>query len=232
MNPVHDRWCTSLAAQGCVVLMPDFRNAYTKNGFNHFPKGQSDCVAAAKWAIANKQKLRMRNLVIQGESGGGNLSLSVALTANREGWAKDIAGVYAIVPYISNAWGWPEERLLKELPSVVECNGYFLDRHVNTLMGHFYTPKDEDVENPLAWPYWATMDDMKGLPPHNLVMDELDLLRDEGVSYFRRLVQAGVSAKGSVNLGVVHGSSLIFRHVIKEYNKGAVRDIAAFAREL
>ena len=29
-NPVHDRWCRSIAAQGCVVVMPDFRNAYTK----------------------------------------------------------------------------------------------------------------------------------------------------------------------------------------------------------
>lgn len=232
MNPIHDRWCKSLAAQGCVVVMPDFRNAWTKNGYHHFPAGLNDCVAAAKWITANKEKLKVRNLVLEGESGGANLSLAIALKAKREGWVKDIAGVYALVPYISNAWGWPEEKLLKELPSLVECNGYFIGRGSTAYIAHFYTPTDEHQQNPLAWPYYATLEDMKGLPPHNLVMDELDPLKSEGISYFRRLVEAGVEARGSLNLGVIHASSLIFRSVIPAYHKSAVRDIAAFAAEL
>ncbi len=217
MNAVHDRWCKSIAAQGCVVVMPDFRNAYTKEAYNHFPKGLNDCAAAVQWISANKEKLRLRNIVLTGESGGANLACATALKANREGWVKDIAGVYGLVPYISNAYGWPEEKLLKELPSMVENNGYFLERPASTFMAYFYTPNDKDSVDPLAWPYHATLDDMKGLPPHNLIMDELDPLRDEGISYFRRLVKAGVDAKGSVNLGIIHGTSLIFRHVVKEY---------------
>lgn len=231
-NPVHDRWCTSISAQGCVVVMPDFRNAYTKTAYHHFPKGLNDCVAAVKWTIANKESLRIRNIVLQGESGGANLACAIALTANREGWVKDIAGIFAVVPFISNAYGWSEERLLKELPSLVECNGYFLERQATAFLAHFYTPTDEHQTNPLAWPYHASLEDMKGLPPHMLVMDELDMLRDEGCSYARRLVKAGVDAKGSVNLGVIHGTSLIFRNSVKEFNKGAVRDIAAFAKSL
>ena len=82
--------------------MPDFRNAYTKAAYNHFPKGLNDCAAAVKWIVANKEKLRVRNIVCQGESGGANLACATALKANREGWVKDIAGVYGIVPYISN----------------------------------------------------------------------------------------------------------------------------------
>jgi acetyl esterase/lipase len=232
MNPIHDRWCKSLAAQGMVAIMPDFRNAYTKEKYNHFPAGLNDCVAAAKWVIANKDKLGIRNVVLEGESGGANLACATALKANREGWAKDISGVYALVPYISNAYGWPEERMLKELPSLVENHGYFLNSHANAFMGHFYTPTDEHHADPLAWPYHATADDMKGLPPHVVVMDELDPLRDEGISYARRLVQAGVDAKGSVNLGVIHGASLITRATIPEFNKDTIRNIAAFAKEL
>lgn len=231
MNPVHDRWCKSLAEQGMVAVMPDFRNSYTAEKFYHFPAGLNDCCAALKWVVANKDNLGIRNIVLTGESGGGNLALAQALKANREGWVDGISGVYAIVPYISNAYGWSQERQLKELPSLVENHGYFLNSHANAFMGYFYTPNDETYEDPLAWPYYATAEDLKGLPPHVLAMDELDPLRDEGVSLLRRLVAAGVNAKGSVNLGVVHGSSLM-RAAVPEYNKDAIRSIAAFAKEL
>ena len=228
----HEYWSRSIAQQGVVVIMPDFRNAYTKQGFNHYPKGLNDCCAAIKWIAENKEKLKVRNIVLQGESGGGNLACATALKANREGWVKDIAGVYAVVPYISNGYGWSDERKLKETPSMVENHGYFLNAHPTAFMAYMYTPNDKDSVDPLAWPYHATLEDMKGLPPHILAMDELDFLRDEGVSYFRRLVQAGVPAKGHVNLGVTHGTSLIFRALVPDYHKQAVRDIASFAKSL
>lgn len=232
MNPVHDRWCKSLAAQGVVAIMPDYRNAYTAEKYNHFPAGLNDCVTALKWMVANKDNLGIDKIVLNGESGGGNLAIAQALKANKEGWVNEIAGVYAIVPYISNGYGWSEERQLKELPSLVENHGYFLNSHSNAFLSHFYTPNDKDAVDPLAWPYHATADDMKGLPPHVLAMDELDPLRDEGISYARRLAAAGVEAKGHVNLGIVHGSSLITRAAVPEYNKDAIRGIAAFAKEL
>ena len=177
----HDRWCRSLAAQGMVAIMPDYRNAYTKEKYNPYPAGLDDCVAAVKWVTANKDSLKIRNIVLTGESGGGNLACAITLRANREGWVKDIAGVYALVPYISNGYGWSEERKLKEIPSGVENHGYFLNMHANTFMAYFYTPTDEHFENPLAWPYHATLEDMKGLPPHVLEMDELDPLRDVSI---------------------------------------------------
>ena len=232
LNRVHEAWCRSLAAQGLVVIMPDFRNAYTKEAYHHFPAGLNDCVAAVKWISAQRSELKIRNIVLQGESGGGNLACAIALTANREGWVQDIAGVFPLVPYISNAYGWPEERKLRELPSLVENHGYFLNNNSNAFMAYFYTPTAPDNTNPLAWPYHATLEDLKGLPPHVLVMDELDPLRDEGIAYARRLVQAGVDAKGSVNLGVTHGSSLIFRNAVPAFHRDAVRGIAAFAKSL
>lgn len=131
-NPVHDLWCRQIACNGAVVVMPDFRNAFTKNGYNHYPKGLNDCVAAAKWTVQNKESLKMRNVVLTGESGGGNLAIATSLQANRDGWIKDIAGVYPIVPYISNLYGATDERLLKELPSLVENQGYFLNRYVTS----------------------------------------------------------------------------------------------------
>ena len=231
-NPVHDRWCRSMAVNGVVVIMPDFRNAYTKDVYSHFPKGLNDCAAAFKWASSNRDDLKISNIILQGESGGGNLATAVSLKANKEGWVKEIAGVYALVPYISNLWGISEERKLKELPSLIENHGYFLNCHARTYMGYFYTPSDEDSVNPLAWPYHATEADMKGLPPHVVVMDEMDKLRDEGISYARRLVKAGVPTKSAVNLGVVHGTSLLFRQALPELHRGIAREVAAFAKEV
>ena len=232
MNPIHNQWCKSIAAKGCVVVMIDFRNAFTKNGYHHFPKGLNDCAAGVKWVSENRDSLKVSKIILTGESGGGNLACAVALKANREGWVKDIAGIYAIIPYISCAYGWSEERKLKELPSTVENHGYFLNMHGNTFMAAFYAPTDEGFTDPLAWPYHATLEDMKGLPPHVLQMDELDPLRDEGISYARRLAQAGVSAKGCVNLGTMHGSGLMFRTALPEYHRDAVRSVAAFAHDL
>ena len=231
-NPVHDRWCRSLASQGVVVVMPDFRNSYTKTEFHHYPKGLNDCVAALKWVIEKKESLKIRNIVLTGESGGGNLAIACSLQANRDGWIKDISGVYPLVPYISNLYGATEERQLKELPSLIENHGYFLSRHVNAWLGYFYTPNDKDSVDPLAWPYHATEDMMKGLPPHVVVMDELDPLRDEGFAYARRLAHAGVEVKSTMNLGVLHGTSLLFRNALPELHKGTAREIAAFAKSL
>lgn len=88
------------------------------------------------------------------------------------------------------------------------------------------------MANPLAWPYHATKADMKGLPPHVVIMDELDLLRDEGISYAPRLVKAGVPTKTPVNLGVTHGTSLLFRQALPELHRGVAREVAAFAKEV
>ncbi|KAK5174191.1 uncharacterized protein LTR77_001271 [Saxophila tyrrhenica] len=232
MNPVHDFWCKGLASQGLVVVMPDFRNAYTKEKYNHFPAGLNDCVAAVKWTSANKDRLKIRNIVLNGESGGGNLACAISLQANRDGWVKEISGVYPIVPYISNLYGASAERKLKELPSLVENHGYFLNSWSNAFLGYFYTPTDEGASDPIAWPYHATEDMMKGLPPHVVVMDQLDPLRDEGFSYAQRLAKTGVQVKYSMNIGVLHGSALLFRSALPELHLGMVREVAAFAKSL
>ena len=46
--------------------------------------------------------LSISKIIISGESGGGNLSIAVALKAKAEGWVDDISGVYSQCPYISN----------------------------------------------------------------------------------------------------------------------------------
>ena len=119
-NPPHDRWMKSLAATGLIVIGVDFRNGWTEEGWNHFPVGLNDCAAAVKWIKANRKELGIGGkIVLQGESGGANLSIATALKAKQEGWIDAIDGVYASVPYISGIYGREKEKLLEELPSLV-----------------------------------------------------------------------------------------------------------------
>ncbi|KAF7189930.1 Carboxylesterase NlhH [Pseudocercospora fuligena] len=230
-SPVHNRWIKSLALQGTVAIMVDFRNAYTPEKYNPFPTGLNDCVAAVRYVAAHRADFGIDKFIVQGESGGANLSFATALRANREGWVDEIAGVYGYVPYISGGYGWSDERKYRETPSQKENEGYFLSAPMQAGMAWYYSPKKGELEDPLAWPYHATEADLKGLPTHAISVDELDGLRDDGIQYFRKLLKAGVSVSCDQNLGVVHGAALIFRQALPEVNKKQIRSVAAFAKQ-
>jgi acetyl esterase/lipase len=231
-NKGHRRWIRSLACQGLVAIMTDFRNAYTAAGHTPCPAGLNDCAAAVQHIAAHRAELAISTLVLQGESGGGNLAITTALKAKREGWAHEIAGVYATVPYISGAYGWPDARKLKELPSLVENDGYLLGMKSMAASAWYYGPKEIESENPHAWPYHSSIEDLQGLPPFVVEMNELDPLRDEGMVFYRKLAAAGVKVEAKVSLGVTHGAALLFRKVVPEVHEAAVRDVAGFAKSL
>ena len=53
------------------------------------------------------------------------------------------------------------------------------------------------------------MENLRGLPPTYLTVNELDPLRDEGLEYARRLLVAGVSTELHCYAGAFHGFVLI-----------------------
>jgi len=229
-SKVYMRWCRSIAVHGVVAIAVDFRNAHTKEGHNPFPIGLNDCAAALRFIHANKSRFGISHITLQGESGGGNLSLATALKAKREGFLDEIAGIYACVPYISNAYGWSDERKIRELPSLYECDGYLLTSQGMAGMGKYYSPNDPT--DPLAWPYYASPVDWEGMPPVVLSMDELDPLRDEGLALYKTMLSADIDVTAQVNLGVPHAASLIFRQLMPEVHNKATREIAAFAKSV
>jgi acetyl esterase len=231
-NRVHKQWSHDLAATGMVVVTVGFRNAWTAEGLNPFPAGLNDCSTALDWVHEHRDDLGITNIVLQGESGGGNLVLATALKAKREGRLDGIDGVYAMVPYISGGYGWDADRKLRELPSMVENDGHYLNCEMMDLLVGIYDPTGENAENPLCWPYFATDSDVEGLPPHVITVNELDPLRDEGIAYYRTLQRAGVRVVGQVNLGLTHAADMSFRQAVPDAYKAAVRDIHGFAESL
>ena len=215
-NLMHTTWVEALARTGLVAITADFRNALTSSNFNPFPAGLNDCAAAVKWVDAHRKELEISKVVLQGESGGGNLALASALKAKEEGWLKAVDGVCASVPYISGAYNMPLEWRLRELPSLVECDGYLISCSTSALNVRLYDPSGKHARDPLAWPFWATEEDLKGLPPHLIITSELDPLRDEGNAYYRKLLMAGVRVVGKMNLGVIHEAELFLRQTLPD----------------
>jgi acetyl esterase len=217
-----------LAATGLVVVGVEFRNSAGKLGPHPYPAGLNDCAAGVRWTYANRGDLGVSHLVVGGESGGGNLTLSVAHKAKREGWIHEIAGFYAQCPYISNRWHEAPD----ELPSLRECDGYFISIQQLAVMGTIYDPTGEYARDATAFAGMATDDDLAGLPPHVISVNELDPLRDEGLEYYRRLVRAGVPAVGRMVAGTCHGGDLLLPGILPEVFAASMRDVSGFAKSL
>ena len=63
-------------------------------------------------------------------------------------------------------------------------------------------------KDPLAWPSFATEDDVKGLPKTYILVNEMDPLSDEGVNFSRLLREADVDAQCRQVMGSVHGTDI------------------------
>jgi acetyl esterase len=66
----------------------------------------------------------------------------------------------------------------------------------------------------LASPLRATHDELAGLPPALVIVDEADVLRDEGEAYAARLRAAGVPVTTVRYLGTVH--DFVMLHALKD----------------
>ena len=221
-------WGKLIAANGVAVVMVDFRNSIEASSVPEvapFPAGLNDCLSGLRWVVANTTALNVdpARIVIAGESGGGNLTLATGMKLKRDGDIGLVKGLYALCPYIAGQWPLPEN------PSSVENNGILLNLHSNRgAMGYGIEAFNE--RNPLAWPSFATVDDVDGLPPTVINVNECDPLRDEGINFYRLLLRAGVAARCRQMMGTMHGTE-IFTIACPDVSRDTARDIAAFTRD-
>jgi len=227
-DAMSQRWRDELAAVGLTVVGVEFRNGAGKLGNHPFPAGLNDCMSRFQWTFDHRDKLRISRIIVSGESGGGNLSLAICLRAKREKRLDQIAGVYALCPYIYGAWEQPSA----ELPSLFENDGYLIDCRMMAITAAAYDIDGKHRNNPLCSPYRATIEDLQGLPPHVISVNELDPLRDEGSSYYRRLLTAGVAGYSRTVNGTTHAADLGFSKAIPEVFAATIRDIKGFADSL
>jgi acetyl esterase len=77
----------------------------------------------------------------------------------------------------------------------------------------YYGVSPNDYQNPLLSPYHETR--FAGLPPTTILVGEYDALRNDSESYFRRLVDRGISAEKVVLPGQTH-NTIAMRKVLSD----------------
>ena len=223
-----ERWRNELAALGLIVVGVEFRNAAGRLGNHPFPAGLNDCQSGLEWVFNNKAELGISTITLLGESGGANLSLALSIKSKREGKLEQVDGVYGMCPYISNAYATKDPAL----PSLYENDNYFFSCDSLAVLSSVYDPEDQNATNPLCWPYYASAEDLQGLPPHLISVNELDPLRDEGLAYYRKLLAAGVSVCSRTVNGTCHCADQDFRKAMPDVYGATIRDIKGFACSL
>lgn len=176
----YDKVCTNMARiTNHRVVSVDYRLAPE----NPFPMGLEDCYAVAKAFITNYE-INDKEVILIGDSAGGNLAAAVSLLANER---KEFSVNKQILIYPSTYNDHTENSPFK---SVVE-NGrdYLLTSKRITDYMDLYKSKDEDVYNPYFAPLLSK--DLSNQPSTLVITAEYDPLRDEGEEYGRMLRKAG-----------------------------------------
>ncbi|GBG23908.1 Arylacetamide deacetylase [Hondaea fermentalgiana] len=236
-DPSYQTIARMLAREGVVVVVPDFRNCEVPTASNPevapFPAGLNDCYSALKWVHDNKEDLGIDDrIMVAGESGGGNLALAIAIKAIREG-ERDLVqhGVYSMCPYIAGQWPQDVKNngILGTSHLDSENNNIFLYMTPTTSAAMGYNLEAFKAKDPLAWPVFATDEDLAQFPRTVIQVEEFDPLRDEGILFYRRLARNGVRATCKQNMGAIHGSEIMPQAAI-EIPLDTCASIAAMAR--
>lgn len=199
--------CMNLAdLTGCKVVSVEYRLAPE----NPFPCGLDDCYAVAKELFCNAESFRARpeDIVLVGDSAGGNLAAAVSLRARDEG-EFTVSRQILIYPALNNDY-------TEDSPYIsVQENGkdYLLtSRRICDYM-ELYKSSDEDLQNPYFAPLIA--EDFSKQPNTLVITAQYDPLRDEGEAYARKLKEAGAQAAVYRVEDALHGFFSLDPHYVQ-----------------
>lgn len=176
--------CRRLADQmGRIVLAVD----YLKAPENPYPAGFEDCYHVAQLLLSRPDLTGIkgaRNIIIVGNSAGGNLAAAVSLRLRNEG--KPLPSKQILINPVTY-WRHDEASPFKS----VEENGYdygLTAKKMQEYMG-MYEPDEVKRQNPYIAPLMT--EDFSNQPDTLVISSEFDPLRDEGEVYGYMLLEAG-----------------------------------------
>ena len=185
------------AATGCRVLAVDYRWAPEEP----FPAALDDCVAAYRWLVT-AGGAAPRNVVLAGDSAGGNLVVAMLLALKQDGDELPAAGVCLSPIFDLALTGDSVTSRAARDPMILASS---LQKCSAAYRGN------SDPRNPLMSPLYG---DLAGLPPLLLQCGSEEMLRDDSVAARRqgegrgrRRHIRGMGRDGA-RLASVRGSSL------------------------
>lgn len=197
--PTHERLVRDLVNESGAAAV--FVN-YTPSPEAHFPVAINQAYEATRWVAEHGKEIGVdgSRLALAGNSVGGNMVAAVALQAKEH---HTPAIRYQVM-------FWPVTDARFETGSYNQfSNGYFLSKNMMKWFWDNYTTKESDRRNILASPLEASSAQLKGLPPTLIQTAELDVLRDEGEAFGRKLDAAGVPVTVTRYNGMIHDYGLL-----------------------
>jgi acetyl esterase len=190
----HDRLVRELAvgANAAVVFVE-----YDRSPEARYPLAIEQGYATARWVTeyGRSEGLDASRLAVAGDSVGGNMSAALTIMAKQRG---DVAFVHQSLYY-------PVTDAAQDTASYREyADGPYLTAKAMAWFWDAYTTDPVQRAEITASPLRASLDELAGLPPAFVVVDENDVLRDEGEAYARRLTQAGVPTSSVRYNGTLH----------------------------
>ncbi len=193
----HDSACRMLANKAdCLVVSVDYRLAPE----HKFPAGVEDCQAAMKWTALHAVEFGgdASCMAVGGDSAGGNLAAVLAILA-RDAAHPKLVFQLLVYPCVAPEPETGSHHKFKE--------GYILSRNSITWFYKQYLRSGKDVNDFRFAPLMH--DDLSALPPALIIVAGYDPLRDEGIEYAKKLIEAGNRVRLSNYEGMVHGFYLM-----------------------
>jgi acetyl esterase len=177
---------------GCAIISVNYRLAPECK----YPAALDDAYTALIWASRNGEKFGWdgSRLAVAGDSVGGNLAAAVALRS-RDQNGPPIAFQLLVYPVLDHDYETESYRLFGSWGIVTRTDSTWYHCH--------YVNHPDELESPYVSPLRCR--DLTRLPEALIILPEADPLRDEGLRYVKRLLEAGVQATANVYPGSIHG---------------------------
>lgn len=217
----HDRLVRELAvgAKAALAFVE-----YPNSPEAHYPVAIEQGYATAQW-IAREgatKGLDPSRIAVAGESVGGDMTAALCLMAKERGDVEFLhAGMY-----------YPVTDAAMDTASYDEfADGPWLTRKGMEWFWDAYIPDPAQRSAITASPNQAALDDLQGLPPTLLLVDEGDPLRDEGEAYAAKLRQAGVAVTTVRYDGTCHDFMMLNSLSQTQAARAAIAQATSFLRE-
>ncbi|HVX32711.1 MAG TPA: alpha/beta hydrolase [Solirubrobacterales bacterium] len=217
----HDRLVRELCVgTGAAVVFVE----YARSPEARYPVAIEQGYATARWIGREgpAHGLDPRRVAVAGDSVGGGMAAALALLARERG---DVSFVHQSMYY-------PVTDAAMDTGSYERfAEGYFLTARSMAWFWDAYAPDLERRAEPYASPLRATDEQLAGLPPALVIVDEADVLRDEGEAYAARLRGAGVDVTTVRYDGITHDFMMLNPLARTQATRAAIAQALATLRE-
>jgi acetyl esterase/lipase len=170
---------------------------YDRSPEARYPVAIEQGYATARWIVREgaAHGLDPERMAVAGDSVGGGMTAALALMAQERG----------DVRFVHQSMYYPVTDAGMDTGSYAQfAEGYFLTAKTMAWFWDCYCPDVERRDEPFASPLRADDEQLAGLAPALLIVDEADVLRDEGEAYGARRRAAGVAVTTVRYDGITH----------------------------